>query len=117
MKVEPNTLFEMIDPPAGGENAMRARLRETHTPRTRRFLLPAAALAGLAAAAIWFVQTRNEAPPITVAEAELYDAAEFDRLLGRMPAPVDLHVSVNGRDANVVLLGRPDSKVRIYQIE
>jgi hypothetical protein len=117
MQIDRKTLFEIIDPPGGGESAMRARLRETRTPPMRRFLLPAAALAGLAAAAIWFVQTHDDARPIEVAEAELYDAAEFDRLLGRMPAPVDLHVSVNGRDANVVLLGRPGSNVRVYRFE
>jgi hypothetical protein len=58
------------------------------------------------------------APPATnvAASPEIYDAPEFDRLLGRPARPMEFSVTVGERTASVVEVETGNAKVRLYEV-
>jgi hypothetical protein len=81
----------------------------------------AAAVAAVAlVTAVLLLRQPNDAPPVLVANTppavEVYDAPEFDRLLGRSARPTELMVMVNMEAAAVTEIETTNQKVRIYQI-
>ena len=62
----------------------------------------------------------SDAPPVLITNTpptvEVYDAPEFDRLLGRSSPPAELMVMVNMEAAAVTEIETTNQKVRLYQI-
>jgi anti-sigma-K factor RskA len=115
-------LFRELTPPPGGAERFRQRLEElerSDRPPQWRALAAAAACAAVVLAAIVLLRDRGDpAPSLPESEltAALYNAPEFDRLLGRQPPPVELAVTLNQQTASVVEIETTNEKVRIYQI-
>jgi hypothetical protein len=119
-----DALFKQIEPPAGGAERFARRLDEVAAERpslrARAIAAAAAAAAVALVAAILLQRPSADAPELTAAESapavEVYNAPEFDRLLGRVSPPVELTVVVNTEAARVTELETTSAKVRIYQI-
>jgi hypothetical protein len=119
-----DALFRELEPPPGGAERFAQRLDEiaAERPSTRARALAMAAAVGAVAlvTAILLLRPSDDAPPVVVADAppavEVYNAPEFDRLLGRTSPPAELMVTVNMEAANVTELETTNQKVRIYQI-
>ena len=125
MKFNGHGLFTQLEPPPGGAERFGRRLDETadapRAPRSRVFALAGAACAAVAVmAALVVLLDRNDSASSPVADsertAEIYDAREFDRLLGRPPRPAELTVILNEQSASVAQIETGNEKVRIYRI-
>jgi hypothetical protein len=119
-----DALFKELEPPAGGPERFARRLDEhaAERPSLRtRAIAAAAALAAVALVAALLLQRPGaDAPNLTAGESpptvEVYNAPEFDRLLGRVAPPAELTVVVNTEAARVTELETTSANVRIYQI-
>ncbi len=118
-----DALFKELDPPPGGAERFAQRLDEiaaTRPASRARVLATAAAVAAVALVAAVLLRQPDDAPPELVADAppavDVYDAPEFDRLLGRSARPAELMVMVNMEAANLTEVETTNQKVRIYQI-
>jgi len=115
-------IFREIEPPPGGAERFARRLdalvERAPAPRWRLAAAAAAAVALVAAlgfAIAFDAGMLGRKEPALV--ATLYDAPQFDRLLGRPPTPTGLSVRLDDRDATVAELASANAKVRIYRIE
>ena len=119
-----DALFRELEPPPGGAERFAQRLDEIAaarpSPRARALAMAAALGAVALVTAILLLRPSDDAPPVLVADAppavEVYNAPEFDRLLGRTSPPAELMVTVNMEAASVTELETTNQKVRIYQI-
>jgi hypothetical protein len=118
-----DALFKELEPPPGGAERFAQRLDEIAaarpSPRARVRALAAALAAITFVTAVLLLRQPNDAAPELVAATpavEVYDAPEFDRLLGRSAAPAELMVMVNMEAANVTEVETTNEKVRIYRI-
>ena len=119
-----DALFKELEPPPGGAERFAQRLDEiaaTRPSRRARVLAMAAAVAAVAlVTTVLLLRQPDDTPPQVVAASsppvEVYDAPEFDRLLGRSARPAELMVMVNMEAANVTEVETTNQKVRIYQI-
>ncbi len=120
-----DALFKQLEPPPGGAERFARRLDQLAAARPpsprARVLAIAAAIAGVAlVTAVLLLRQPHDAPPVLVADAppavDVYDAPEFDRLLGRSAPPAELVVMVNMEAAAVTEIETTNQKVRIYQI-
>ena len=124
MKFDGHGLFTELAPPPGGAERFRRRLDEStdapRAPRWRVFALAGAACAAVAVAAVVALHGSNDSASLPVADSErtaaIYDAPEFDRLLGRPPQPAELTVMLNEQIAPVAEIETGNEKVRIYRI-
>jgi len=120
MKAERHGLFTELEPPPGGAERFGRRLDETASSRhvARWGVLVAAGAACAAAILVVIVVLRDSSSSLVDSQrtASLYDAPEFDRLLGRSPQPVELAVTLNEQTASVVEIETTNEKVRIYRI-
>jgi hypothetical protein len=117
-------LFASLEPPPGGAERFAQRLEraaaaEAAARRRRPALAAAAAFAGIALVATFVLLRRpaDVAQPVAATPAPaIYDAPEFDRLLGR-PLPVEqLTAVVDDQAATVTELESHNAKVRIYRL-
>jgi hypothetical protein len=126
MKTERPGPFAQLEPPPGGAERFHRRLSEAasapHAPRWR--IVALAGAAGVAVALIVaavVLHAPNDAPSSLAADsaavAAIYDAPQFDRLLGRSPPPAGLAVTRNEQPAAVAELQTANDKVRIYRID
>jgi hypothetical protein len=80
----------------------------------------AAAAAGVALVTAILLLRPGDAPQVQIATTpppvDVFNAPEFDRLLGRSAAPAELVVTVNMEAASVTEIETANQKVRIYQI-
>jgi hypothetical protein len=119
-----DALFRVLEPPPGGAEAFAQRLdeiaAERPSPRARVRAAAAAVAAGAVVATILALRTPNDAPPAIVARTpppvEIYNAAEFDRLLGRPSQPTELTVMSNEGAIGVTEVATTNPNIRIYQI-
>jgi len=119
-----DALFKQLEPPPGGAERFARRLDEISAARPSpraRVLAIAAASAGVAlVTAVLLLRQPSDAPAVLVADTppavEVYDAPEFDRLLGRSAPPAELMVMVNMEAAAVTEIETTNQNVRIYQI-
>ncbi len=116
MKTDNSKLFELVEPPADGEKALRARLLLDEQGRTDWRWGLAAACTVVGAIAILVAQPWNSNETEHALQAEIYDAREFSRLLGREFEPYELRVTLNTREAAVIEVASSDPKIRLYLI-
>jgi hypothetical protein len=140
MDVDRNRVFEQLQPPPGGAERLARRFGTTARP-SARVLIPPLAAAGIVAVMVLalYVGSRpaSEAPQRNTAlsvsdgteraqETErlgvaqpgsLFDAPEFDRLLGRAAASVELSVDIDGRQARVEQREGSDPRIRVYLLD
>jgi len=108
-------LFDLLEPPPGGVERMRARLAEPQRSRASFGLLALGAATVLALAAV--LAYRPAAPPrSSVADNVMVAAPELDRLLGRDTPPVPLTVKHDDQPAQIEELPSSDPQVRIYRV-
>ena len=119
-----DALFKELEPPSGGAERFARRLdeiaAELPSPRARTFALAAAAAGIALVTAVLLLRQPGDVPPELVTDTppavDVYNAPEFDRLLGRSAQPAELMVTVNMQAANVTELATTNQRVRIYQI-
>ena len=118
-------LFTELEPPPGGAARFRQRLDETESsPHASRWRVVASAGAACAmialTAAVFLLRDPNDSASSSAGPsertAEIFDAPEFDRLLGRTPRPAELTVTLNEQPASVAEIETTNEKVRIYRI-
>ena len=119
-----DALFAELEPPRGGAERFAHRLDEIEaarrSPRARVLGLATAAAAVALVTAILLSRSPNDELPVLVADApapvDVYNAREFDRLLGRAAPPAGLLVTVNTEAADITEIASTNQKVRIYQV-
>jgi hypothetical protein len=122
MNNERHGLFAELTPPPGGAERFAQRLDETAPaadgPRWRGFALAGAvgAAVALVVAVVLLRQPGDSASPPVAAAPEIYDAPEFDRLLGRPAQPTEFTVRLDERAASIVEVETTNEKIRIYEI-
>jgi len=117
MQSDPESPFELLDPPSGGVARMRARLAAPE-PVRGGFRLAVAGVAALAAFFALLAVISNERRGSDAGNAILA-APEFDRLLGRegtQHPPLPLTVERDGRAVPTEELPSSDPRVRIYRM-
>jgi hypothetical protein len=131
MKTDRRPVFEDLEPPPGGAHRFARRLDAasgvTGGSRQRRFALIAAATGVAAVLAAVVIGVRGPAELGRLPDTDtagnpdrsdpVYDAPEFDRLLGRRARPVELRVARDERTASVAEIDTASDKIRIYQID
>lgn len=116
MKTDRKQLFAALEPPPGGADRLRRRLRargrRTASPRLR-FAAATAVVAGLAVViARWQPEPAAPSPEL----AELMASHRLDHLLGRDYEPVAVRVVRGNEEATVVEVQSTDPNVRVYEI-
>ncbi|MGH8495469.1 MAG: hypothetical protein ACREVN_04985 [Gammaproteobacteria bacterium] len=120
MSADRKTWFRELEPPPGGAERLRLRLEKAGAPAA---MLPAriaivGACAGVLALAIaLFAGLRNDEGADRRAVADVYQAAPFDRLLGRPMKRTDLMVTLNAQPVPVSPVDSSNRKIRIYRID
>jgi hypothetical protein len=108
-------IFELLDPPHGGIEKLRARLAEQHDgPHVARPLAAFSLLALAALAASFYFLPDPREPE--VASESMLAAPEFDRLLGREWSVVPISVQVDQQPTAVEEVESTDPRVRIYRV-
>ena len=107
-------IFELLEPPRGGVEKLRARLAEADAvPHVARPLAAFSLLALVALAVSLYWVSKPREPEAT---ASLLEAPEFDRLLGREAPFVPISVQVDQQPAVAEEIESTDPKVRIYRV-
>jgi hypothetical protein len=108
-------LFEVLEPPPGGADRMRARLAEQQV-RVVGFRLAAFGVAALLALAALLVYLPSVLSNSGLADNAIAASPELDRLLGRESQPMPLTVERDGQRVQTEELPSSDPKVRIYRV-
>ena len=108
-------LFDLLEPPAGGVERMRARFAEPAQSRAR-FGLAALGVATVLALAAVLVYLPIAPPILGGADNAMVAAPELDRLLGRETPPVPLTVKRDDQPVQIEELPSTDPQVRIYRV-
>jgi hypothetical protein len=122
MNNERQGVFAELTPPPSGAERFARRLDETaqaaDVPRWRSFAFAGAACAAVAlVVAVVLLRDPSDSTPPTVASApDIYDAPEFDRLLGRPAQPTEFTVTLDERTASVVEVETANEKIRLYRV-
>ncbi len=122
MNDERQGVFAELTPPPGGAERFARRLDEAahvaDAPRWRGFALAGAvgAAVALVVAVVLLREPGDSASPPVAAAPEIYDAPEFDRLLGRPTQPTAFAVTLDERTASIVEVETTNEKIRIYEI-
>ena len=116
MKFDQVDLFREISPPPGGAERFRRRLDDVSEPS--RFPVAFTLVAGVAVIAVVFLMTtswrRHEI--VELQTAGLYQAAEFDRLLGRSMAREGTTVLIDDERVSLSEIPSASENIRIYEI-
>ena len=114
MQTGPESPFELLEPPPGGVERMRARLAEPS--RVRHGIGFVASSVGVLAVliallAIFSIETHGPS-----ADNPMLAAPELDRLLGREIRPLPLTIERDGQVLQTEELPSSDPQVRIYDV-
>lgn len=119
MSTERHAAFTPLDPPPGGAERF-ARALDEDAPRSRRWhrFALAGAVAAAAALVVAIVMLRDtpESATDTQLSVDVYNAPEFDRLLGRQPQTAELTATVNDQMVTVTEVATQNANVRIYSL-
>lgn len=115
MQTERDALFELLEPPPGGVERMRARF-EGPVHRRVGFGVPAFGVAAVVVLAALMVRLSSAPEHTAVVDNTILAAPELDRLLGRESAPVPLSVERGDQRVQVEELPSSDPQVRIYRV-
>jgi len=123
MNTEEREIFRELEPPPGGVERFRRRLGASR-PVEQRWPRRSA-IAGLAviAMAVVTLTLRQQTDPRMPAsgesrrEAQVQQAPEFDRLLGRPGEPARTRIAVNDTSVAVSELPSANPSIRIYRIQ
>jgi hypothetical protein len=113
MQNDPESPFEMLEPPPGGVERMRARFAAPE-PVQGGFGIAAAGVAALAVLVALLALVSNDKQSGD-ADNAILASHELDRLLGREVQPVPLTVERDGRPQQTEELPSSDPRVRIYR--
>jgi|SRR6185369_5771963 hypothetical protein len=114
MQTDLESPFELLEPPPGGVERMRARISTPEPVRTG-FGLAGAGVAALAVLVALLAVVSNERNSRD-ADNAILAAPELDRLLGRQAQPVPLTVERDGHAVQTEQLPSSDPRVRIYRV-
>ena len=114
MQNDPESPFELLEPPPGGVERMRARFA-AHEPVRSGFGVAWAGVAALAVLVALLALVGSERHGRDTDNAFLA-APELDRLLGRAVQPRPLTVERDGQPQQVEELPSSDPRVRIYRM-
>lgn len=105
-------VFDLLEPPPGGVERMRARFAEPARSRASFGVaaLGVTAVLALAAVLVYLLPRSGGADNALVA------APELDRLLGRETPPAPLTVKHDDQPAQIEELPSSDPQVRIYRV-
>lgn len=115
MQTEPESLFELLEPPPGGVERMRARLAEPARER-RGLWLATSSVVALGALVALLAVLSTEMRGRSAGDNPILAAPELDRLLGRPTRAVPLTVERDGRTLQTEELPSSDPQVRIYRV-
>ncbi len=115
MQSDPESPFEMLEPPPGGVERMRARFAAPE-PVHRAFGVAGAGIAALAVLVALLAVLSNERHGGDAGNNALLASPELDRLLGRDARPVPLTVERDGEPVQTEQLPSADPRVRIYRM-
>jgi hypothetical protein len=115
MQTEHDILFELLDPPPGGVERMRARLAGPEVPAAG-FRLAAFGVAALVVLAALLVYRPPGSSSSGLVDNAIAASPELDRLLGRESEAVPLTVKRDDGPAQIEELPSSDPQVRIYRV-
>src|SRR4051812_43329967 len=115
MQSKPDSPFELLEPPPGGVERMRARFAAP-APVRSGFAIAGAGVAALAVLVALLALVSNEKPTGGAGDNAILASHELDRLLGREARPPPLTVERDGRTVQTEQLPSADPRVRIYRV-
>jgi hypothetical protein len=115
MQSDSESPFEILEPPPGGVERMRARLAAPE-PVRRGLAIAAAGVAALAVLGALLVLVSNQERGRDSVDNAMLALPELDSLLGREPQPVPLTVERDGQPVQTEQLPSSDPNVRIYRV-
>jgi hypothetical protein len=114
MQNDPESPFELLEPPPGGVERMRARLASPE-PVQVGFGVAGVGVAALAVLIALLALGLNERLTRDAGDDAMLASPELDRLLGREVPPVPLTVERDGRPQQTEELPSSDPRIRIYR--
>jgi hypothetical protein len=114
MQSDPESLFEMLEPPPGGIERMRARLAARKSARGG-FAVVGAGVVALAVLVALGALVFDDRLSRDAGDNAILASPELDRLLGRESRPVPLTVERDGQAVQIEQLPSSDPRVRIYR--
>lgn len=108
--------FRELEPPPGGVERFRRRLETHGRPRARLALAAAGVAAAVIAIALVVALDPGREPGAPRSVASVYEASQFDRLLGRPLEPTELSVT-RDEPSSVARVESSDPRIRIYDID
>ncbi len=118
MSADIHSPFELLEPPSGGADKLRARLAAGEPGPFVAEWVSAFSLVALAVlvASLYLGSSPPEPSPAVAAHAPMLDAPEFDRLLGREPEIQLIRVELDQEPIQAEEVESTDPRVRIYQL-
>jgi len=115
MQNDPESPFELLDPPPGGVERIRSRMAAPE-PVRGRLAVAGAGVAALAVLGALLAVVFNQRVGPDAGDNAIVASHELDRLLGRGAQPVPLTVERDGQPVQTEELPSADPRVRIYQV-
>jgi hypothetical protein len=116
MNTDHGSLFELLEPPSGGVEKLRARLAEAHLGPVGASPLWAFSVLAVVALVALLYYLPDAPEPSPLAGPSILEAPEFDRLLGRELLAVPISVQLNQQPVAAEEIESTDPKVRIYEL-
>ena len=109
-------IFKQLEPPEGGAERFIQRLEQEARRSSVSMLRPTVVIVGFALVAITVYALLRIPEPAPPRLTDIYDAPEFDRLVGRPSDSLELRVRRNAQEMTLVELETSDPRVRIYKL-
>lgn len=109
-------LFKRLDPPPGGAERLGRRIGQQSPRHAFALPKPAAAILGIAIAVFVALPLLRAPDPVPATQSEIYDAPQFDRLVGRRSETLELRVLRDAEEAALIEFESSDPRIRIYAL-